>query len=574
MAYQHGIYSREEATSITPPVNIEGNAGLVVAFGTAPLQLASNAAKPHTPILTYYLNEAVNQLGYSDDFDKYTLCEVMSSQFILYNVSPVVFVNVLDPAKHYEEKTMTAGGIENTPANLGTEALLDNLTVTSGEEKAADVLVADTDYSVTTTITRDDEDSEVTTTTTTLEILTLAGITEQKIAYSYRTTRDADEVIKGTATVDVGTKIVLDSDTVISTVKVESGGTKKVTLESDVDYNAARDSDGALIVTLVDASKVVNDTVEIKYREVDPSKVTTFDLIGGVDTMTGEVTGLELIEAIYPRLGVLPGIIIAPKYSTNSAVASVMKAKAKLINEVFKATAIVDLDTETAASYTQASELKNNSNMIDTALFVTYPKVALDGVQYHLSTQMASLMNRVDGNHSGIPYYSPSNNNLQCDSTVRKDGSEMWLGLPQANYLNGNGIITAINFAGGWKLWGNRTSAYPTNPDVKDNFIPIRRMFNYISNSLIISFWSRIDNPMNRTLVESVVTSANIWLDSLTAAGALLGGRVEFNMNDNNTADLLDGVLRFRIMMSPPPPARKIEWIQEYDVTYLETLFS
>lgn len=573
MAYRHGIYSQEVPTSITPPVIIDGNSGLTVAFGTAPVHLATNAAKPNTPILATYYNEAVSQLGYSNDFEKYTLCEVMSANYVLFNVSPVVFVNVLDPSKHYVNKTISAEGIENTPADLGTEILLDSITITSGEDKAEDVLTKDTDYSVVTETVYDENDSDVSTTTTTFTMLSVENVTDDNIKISYKTSRDTDTEIISARAVEVGTSFALDSDTVLSTVKVVSGGSVHNDLVLDEDYNAARDSDGSVIITLIDNAKVVNDTIEIKCREIDPSKVTMFDIIGGIDTMTNETTGLELIESIYPRLGVLPGIIIAPKYSTNSAVAAVMKAKAKLINETFKATAIADIDTEEALTYTQASEIKAMHNLVETSLFVTYPKIALDGVQYHLSTQMAALMNQVDAENGGIPYVSPSNHNLQCDSTVRKDGTEMWLGKNQANYLNGQGIVTAMNFASGWRLWGSRTSAYPTNADVKDNFIPIRRMFNYISNSLVLSFWSRIDNPLNARLVESIVTSANIWLDSLTAAGVLLGGRVEFSAADNSTTDLMDGILKFKVYMTPSSPAREITFIQEYDPAYFAAMF-
>ena len=35
MGYRHGIYISELATSITPPVQV--SAGLIVAFGTAPV---------------------------------------------------------------------------------------------------------------------------------------------------------------------------------------------------------------------------------------------------------------------------------------------------------------------------------------------------------------------------------------------------------------------------------------------------------------------------------------------------------------------------------------------------------
>lgn len=571
MAYKHGIYSQEVPTSITPPVTIDGNSGLVVAFGTAPIHLAAEPAKPNTPILAHYYSEAVKQLGYSDDFDSYTLCEVMKSQFVLFGVAPVVFVNVLDPTKHYTENTFTAEGIGATPANIGKDALIDTLVVTSGVDKEPDELVKDTDYSVTTTSEGEGSD---TVTTTTLNILALDNITDNAIVLEYQTSRDTENFEHVTAEVDVGTSITLDSDTILSTVKVLSGGSEMRTLQADIDFNAARDTDGAVVVTLIDDAKVVDDTISLSYHEVDTSKVTAMDIVGGVDTMTGDITGLELVGSIYPRLAVLPGIIIAPKYSTNTAVAAIMKAKAKSIDDVFKATAIVDIDTEDARLYTEAAERKAINNLVDTSLFVCYPKVSLDGEQYHLSTQMAALMNQVDADNNGIPYVSPSNHNLQCDSTVRKDGSEVYFGLQQSNYLNGNGIVTAMNFASGWRLWGNRTSAYPTNADVKDNFIPIRRMFNYISNSLILSFWSRIDNPTNKRLIESIVTSANIWLDSLTSAGALLGARVAFLPEDNATTDLMDGILKFHIYMTPPPPAREIDWIQEYDPNYLATLFA
>ena len=564
MSYKHGIFSAEVPTSITPPVIIEGNSGLCLAVGSSPNFLATNPVKTNTPILAYNYLEAVQQLGYSDDFDKYTLCEVMSSFYLLYNVAPVVFVNVFDENKHYEEKSFEAAGISSTPAKLGSETILSTVTVTSGEDTAPVELVKDTDYSLVT---------DADTSDTAIAILSVSKVVDDVVTYSYKTSRDTDTAIMAASSVAVGTEIPLDSDTILSTVKVVSGGTTKKTLTADEDYNAARDSDGLVVVTLITDTKVVDDTITIEYHEADPSKVTMFDVIGGIDTLTGEVTGLELVEYIYPRLGVLPGIIIAPKFSTNSAVAAVMKAKAKLVNETFKATAIADIDTEEALSYTQAAEVKATKNLADTALMVCYPKVSLGGVQYHLSTQMAALMNQVDADNGGIPYVSPSNHNLQADSTVRKDGTEIYINLPQANYLNGNGIVTGLNFAGSFKLWGNRTSAYPNDSDIKNNFIPIRRVFNYISNSLIISYWSRIDNPLNRRLIESIVTSANIWLDSLTAAGVILGGRVEFTSEDNTTADLMNGIIHFHLYLTPPPPAKEISFVQEFDTNYLATLF-
>ena len=173
-----------------------------------------------------------------------------------------------------------------------------------------------------------------------------------------------------------------------------------------------------------------------------------------------------------------------------------------------------------------------------------------------------------------MPYWSPSNQSLQADSAVNDDGKEIYLDTSSAAYLNGQGVITALNFMGGWKAWGNRTTCYPSNTDVKDAFIPIRRMFNWVNNTLITSFWNKIDNPANKRLIETIVDSANIWLNGLTSREFILGGRVEFRKDENPTQDLMDGIIRFHVFITPPSPAREIEFIQEYDPDYISTLFS
>lgn len=68
MAYKHGVYNTEQATSLTVP--IQGSAGLQVIFGTAPIHLAKDpAAAVNTPKLVYSYKEAVEAVGYSDDFE-------------------------------------------------------------------------------------------------------------------------------------------------------------------------------------------------------------------------------------------------------------------------------------------------------------------------------------------------------------------------------------------------------------------------------------------------------------------------------------------------------------------------
>ena len=95
--YKHGVYVREQATSLLTPVR--GTSGLQVIFGTAPVAFAEDPSTCLEPKLCYTYEEAVKALGYSDDWGSYTLCQSMDACFRVHNVAPVVFVNVYDPTK-------------------------------------------------------------------------------------------------------------------------------------------------------------------------------------------------------------------------------------------------------------------------------------------------------------------------------------------------------------------------------------------------------------------------------------------------------------------------------------------
>ena len=75
------------------------------------------------PQLCYSYAEAVSYFGFSKDWEKYTLCEFIYSQFALYAMSPCVLVNVLDPGKHKESITGKRYTITSGEVNLGTEIL-------------------------------------------------------------------------------------------------------------------------------------------------------------------------------------------------------------------------------------------------------------------------------------------------------------------------------------------------------------------------------------------------------------------------------------------------------------------
>lgn len=313
--------------------------------------------------------------------------------------------------------------------------------------------------------------------------------------------------------------------------------------------------------------------ITVSYDMLDTTLVTPANIIGGIEVGTGKKKGLELISSVFPKYRLVPTLILAPKFSTDSAVAAVMETKASLINGCFKGFALVDIDTDAVKTYTDAPAEKTSNNLISTFMSVNYPKVALGDSQYHLSTQIACIIQKLSFENDDIPYKSPSNKSLKADKACLKTGEAVLLGVDEANYLNGNGITTALNFIGGWNSWGNRTGCYPDVTDPKDSFISTRMMFNWVGNSLVQTYWQKIDDPANKVLVQTIIDSANIWLNGLTNKGVLLGARVEFRDEDNPSTDLMDGKMVFRIYFTPPSPGEDILFMQELDVSYFSTLF-
>ena len=465
----HGVYVHQQGTSVSTPLVAQSGVPFVV--GTAPMQMAENPGTVGVPVLCTSWDEAVEKLGYSDNWKAYTLCEFMYSHFKLFERQPVIFCNVLD-------------------ADKAKEAV-----------PAADM---------------DTEDHKV---------ILPAG------------------AIKG------------------DTLVVKPAGGAGSAYVDGTDYSAYYDGDRLVVEMMADGAAYEADQVNVAYSKVAPDKVTVADI----------AAGFEAVELCLTKLGIVPDLLCAPGYSHEASIAAVMAAKAGGVNGMFKAKALIDIDTGASGARTYADVLskKTAGNIVDVDQIACWPMVRLGDHAFHLSTQLAGVMAQVDTDNGGVPYESPSNKGLQMDGLCVEDGTEVTLTLAQANTLNANGVVTAINFTGGWTAWGNYTACYPGNTDVKDYFIPVSRMFGWVGNTVIRTFWRFLGKPMTRLLIDNVVDTCNIWLNGLVGAKYLLGARIEFRADENPETDLMAGIIRMHIFMTPPSPAQEIDFTLEYDVSYI-----
>lgn len=469
----HGIGTSRVPTSISTPIVAES--GIIFAVGTAPVQMTGG--KTNEVIMASSYKEAVAALGYSDDWEKYSLCELIYTVFSLYQVSPVFLVNVLDAEKHKTKRN---------------------------EKKGV-----------------------------------------------------------------VGNKIRLPLEAVAKSISV-AGKTP------GDDFDTFYDGNNCIVEFLEDTT----GEVDITYDEIDPTMVEKADIIGGYDVATHKVTGLELVDSVFPKYTKIPDIIVCPNWSHDSEVAAIMSAKAENINGMFEAVVILDIDTagETGVSYyTEAPAWKKARNFMKPNEIVCFPKLRLGDRVFNFSSQLAGLMVKTDNEEDlggGTPRESASNKQLQADSMVLADGTEVLIDIQQANYLNDNGIVTALNFYNGFVSHGNWTACFPSNTDPVDYFYCVSRMFKWVAKTVTITYWSYIDRSMTRRLIDAVLQGVNDWLNSLTAEEKIIGGRVEMLEDENSETALMSGKATFHIYLTPPSPLKQLEFVLEYDASYLAGLLT
>lgn len=143
--YKHGAYGVIQAVGSRVA---DESQGAIVYVGTAPVHnVEGGANNVNKPIVVNNIAEARKYFGYSDEWDKYTLCEAMHVHLENKGVGPLVFINVLNPATH---KASDAGTVSKTPENgrvtipTAQDIILDSVIVKSDNTTK----IKGTDYAI------------------------------------------------------------------------------------------------------------------------------------------------------------------------------------------------------------------------------------------------------------------------------------------------------------------------------------------------------------------------------------------------------------------------------------------
>lgn len=286
--------------------------------------------------------------------------------------------------------------------------------------------------------------------------------------------------------------------------------------------------------------------------------VSAIDLIGGIDA-TGQASGLSGAYECYNRFGYFPKILLSG-LSSDPGVRVEMDVVAHKLN----ALALVDLPVGlTKQQAVEARGVAGNFNTSSARTVLCYPHVKVtdpvsgDERLDPLSQRLAGVMIATDleqGYH-----HSPSNREIkgvigtEVDINFYPSDTQN-----DTNFLNEAGIVTATrSFATGFKLYGNRSAAFPTSSHV-ENFIHARRILDQIHDAIIfftMQYIDRLGTPQN---VEALEEGVNGYLRRLIGNGVLYGGTYRFDRQKNTAQEIADGRFHYTLETHPTSVMERI----------------
>ncbi|MEX2155114.1 MAG: phage tail sheath subtilisin-like domain-containing protein [Gemmatimonadaceae bacterium] len=354
-------------------------------------------------------------------------------------------------------------------------------------------------------------------------------------------------------------------------VKDQAGA---ITYVIDVDYTIEDVAGVITVIRKVGGAILAGATLKINYDRPDVTDVVNADIIGTVNG-AGDRTGMQAWLDSYNLFGFFPKLLLAPAFCTLDAIVAELVVKA----DKLRAIALVDAPIGTTRANAIAGRSAPGAINFETSsprVILCYPHVLIDdgaggSVLDPYSSRVAGVIAARDmelGYH-----WSPSNAEIKGIIGVERRLSAM-INDPTSdvNALNEVGITTIFSsFGTGFRTWGNRSAAWPTDSSPK-NLVNVRRTADILHESIEYAMLQFIDQPITDALLDAIKDSVNSFIRTLIGRGALIDGACTYDPAKNPPAEIALGHLVFDLTFMPPPPAERITFESFIDVNLLSAL--
>ena len=298
------------------------------------------------------------------------------------------------------------------------------------------------------------------------------------------------------------------------------------------------------------------------------------DFEGAVDPTTGARTGLRVFDLCFNLYGFTPKIFIAPRFSIDADIMG------HLITTATKFRGHAYIDAPVGITPAAAIALRATGQQwatVSPRAMLFYPMLidSTTDTATPFSAYAAGVRAQVDNTPETVGggfWVSSSNHEIKGITGLETDISASINDVTaETNALNAQGITTVFNtFGTGFRLWGNRSAAYPTAISDPTNFECVQRAKDIIDESIELAMLPYIDKPIIQAYIDAVRNTVNTYFNSLIARGAALeGSKCIYEPSKNSSEELAKGHVVFTNIYMTPTPGERITFDTTIDTSLL-----
>lgn len=298
----------------------------------------------------------------------------------------------------------------------------------------------------------------------------------------------------------------------------------------------------------------LHENLTASYSYADPTKVTEDDIKGGVDSLTGKRQGFELLRDGFNLYGADAKILICPEFDKTASCAAALATLADQMH----AKAYIQIPKGTSLSKAiqgrgPLGTINASASNENVRHFFPYAIGSSNGLE-SLATHAAGLRMKTDVEQGY--WYSTSNRELsgvigmEVPLTARVDDSQS-----ETNQLNAVGITTIFNsFGTGFRLWGNRSSNFPTDTHIS-NFEVVSRTGDLIDESIRQAELRFIDLPIDNALIDAFIETIDTYLRSQKS---IVGYKVSLDYSYDLVNEFSAGHIPLVYEFTPKIPGERV----------------
>ncbi|HBI2873200.1 TPA: phage tail sheath family protein [Escherichia coli] len=327
--------------------------------------------------------------------------------------------------------------------------------------------------------------------------------------------------------------------------------------------------------TLYKALKAISDqvstrviVVRVEAAKEGAENKTQDQLVIGTTEEDGSYSGMQalLVAEQMEGIGYRPRILAAPGLESDAVTAALVTVAGKMRAFAYSGCPGCTKPSDAIAF---RKKISGREIMLLWPDFIAFNPVFGKNETFPAAAYACGLRARLDHEQG----WHRSLSNMPVKNVIGVSASVSWSLQDEnsdANTLNNSEVTTLIHQGdGSFRFWGNRT------PDTSEYIFEVSaRTAQQLADSIAEGQLQVVDSPLTPSNAKDAVSAIKAKLDSLVTAGKLIGAECWFDIVDNNTTSLRQGIVRIRYKYTPVPPMECMELYQTFTDEFFGSAFA